>query len=491
MKMTRVRKRFGRQLAVEGLESRILLAGNVQASRQGNNLVIRGDGAANEVAIFSTGTNSYLVAGVDTTVNGDPDREFTGISGNIDVDLRGGDDTLVIADDATGLIDLAGLPATDNPIDVDALGPTTPTSIGGGIIVRMNSGSDVVGLSVNADFLTASLGSGNDRLGVLNSDISGNAIIRGEDGADEVAVVDSEVSGLLLVEGGRGTDGVLVQAFDGGRVTLNGGRDSDDMGIFDFSLRGALILIGDHGNDDLEAEFGEASFVHFIGGEGNDELDGDALDVSGDVILTGGNGVDQLEVEMTDDFFDEGFFGTEIGGSLIVNAGNGSDDINVGLPQNAEETATVEVRRNVVINAGTGNDEVFLGGSLDGGIGILQVPDPTLEVGGNLTILGCSGNDLIGLLNLFVDGFILVNAGTGDDEVGIGLVETLDHLLALLCSGDDLLAVFGLFSPRTDLDGGAGREDSLLIDSRSGRRIRGFENIDDDGETPETPGDET
>jgi Ca2+-binding RTX toxin-like protein len=468
------------------------LAGNVQASRQGNNLVIRGDSAGNEIAIVSTGPNSYLVAGVDTTVNGDPDREFTGISGNIDVDLRAGDDTLVVADDPTGLIDLAGLPATDNPIDVDSLGPTTPTSIGGGLIIRMNSGSDVVGLSVIADFLTAFLGSGNDRLGVLNSEITGNAIIRGEDGNDEVAVVDSAIDGLLLIEGGRGADGVLVQAFDGGRVTLNGGNDSDDMGIFDFALSGALVLIGGGGNDDLEAEFGEASFVHFIGGAGNDELDADALVVDGDMILDGGSGNDQLEVEMTDDFFDEGFFGAEIGGSLIMLGGSGNDEISAGLPDNAEETATVEVRRNVVINAGAGNDSVFLGGILapqtPQSIGIQQVTDATLEVGGNVTILGCSGNDFIGLVNVFIDGYLLINAGVGHDDGFISFVEVLDHLLALLCGGNDFLDISDVFSPDITLDGGAGN-DTLVIDNRSGRRIRGFENINEEGEGGETPGD--
>src|SRR5262249_14916053 len=85
---------FGRRtLHVEQLEGRAMLAGNVTASVSGGNLIIRGDNVDNGVVISQTDPGTYLVTGIDTaggptTINGNTDATFTGVTGSFDIDLK-------------------------------------------------------------------------------------------------------------------------------------------------------------------------------------------------------------------------------------------------------------------------------------------------------------------------------------------------------------------------------------------------------------------
>jgi hypothetical protein len=82
------RRRFGRrQLWLESLEQRSLLAGNVFAQVDaGGNLTLRGDNQANSIEAAQVGANSYTITGVDTTVNGGTDVvNFAGITGSVNI----------------------------------------------------------------------------------------------------------------------------------------------------------------------------------------------------------------------------------------------------------------------------------------------------------------------------------------------------------------------------------------------------------------------
>lgn len=125
-----------RKLRLEQLETRRMSAGNVSVTQQGNTLLVRGDNLANEIGIFSEGGDEFTVVGVDTSVNGDDERTFSGIR-NFNIDLRGGDDFLSIADDATGLADVPDAVDGGFPIDLSDIGETTPTEIDGFILIRM------------------------------------------------------------------------------------------------------------------------------------------------------------------------------------------------------------------------------------------------------------------------------------------------------------------------------------------------------------------
>ena len=100
-----------RILAVESLERRAMLAGNVTASVVGGNLIIRGDDAGNGVLVQQeAGTGNYSVTGFDfagstTKINGTADgtAHLHGVTGNIDIDLKKGNDALGVGNDAQAL----------------------------------------------------------------------------------------------------------------------------------------------------------------------------------------------------------------------------------------------------------------------------------------------------------------------------------------------------------------------------------------------------
>ena len=95
-----------RRLAVESLEDRRLLAGNVLATLRAGDLVLRGDAADNQIQVARLTTGVYRVQGLaGTTVNGQ--ATFDAGTGVRDVDVRmqqGGSDQFTIQ----GAFNLAG-----------------------------------------------------------------------------------------------------------------------------------------------------------------------------------------------------------------------------------------------------------------------------------------------------------------------------------------------------------------------------------------------
>jgi hypothetical protein len=79
---------------VDSLESRLLLAGNVTANFQGDDLIIRGDAQDNAVMITSTSSGRLRITGIDQTrVNGKSAATMSPLSGNVIVRMRqGGED---------------------------------------------------------------------------------------------------------------------------------------------------------------------------------------------------------------------------------------------------------------------------------------------------------------------------------------------------------------------------------------------------------------
>jgi hypothetical protein len=460
------RNRGVRGLRLEHLETRCLLAGNVAVSRTGDTLFVRGDNLANEIGIFSAGGDDYTVVGVDTTINGSDDPEgptFFNIR-NFNIDLRGGNDTLGIADDPTGLADIESALAAGFPITLGDIGPTEPTALDGFILIRTGAGADTVGLAVDTgSFVDIATGAGNDQVGVLASDIGAHLFIRGEDGSDGVAVIDSFVETTFLMEGGRGSDGLFVQTFDADSMTVNGGRDSDTIGLFDIAVTGSIVVLGDHGNDSIQLEFAEANFVHLLGGDGNDFIDADGVESFGALIITAGSGNDDVEVEPNDEYVEEGVDVTTVGGALVIDGGSGNDSL---------EAELVEARSITIIGAG-GNDDLNADGVL--------VEDHVIMLGGagsNFIDVGLSDDDEFDPgIGSVIGTFLQVIGGGGADEVEISDVEVNDFVLVLLLGGRDELAYFAVAAGGDEtLDGGPGF-DTLFIDFRNGRRIRNFEDI--------------
>jgi hypothetical protein len=487
--------RKARRLTLECLECRALLAGNVSASQSGSTLFIRGDNAGNEIGITEVGDDTYLVAGVGTTVNGAAERTFSGIR-NINVDLRGGNDILGVADDFTGLDVAIGVIAEDEPADLTGIETTDLTGLDGTLIIQMGTGNDLVGLTVDVGgSVIVNTSSGADRVDVASSEVNGDLIINTQDGADSVTVLDSFVNASIVVNTGRHVDGVLVQQSDAGGIVVNGGRERDQVGVFDVLSENHIIVIGDTGNDDLEVEFTESRYLQINGGSGNDEIDADGNDVFGTLHAIGGSGNDFIEVEPNDDFVD--LAGTpviDVGdaiafveGALIIDGGAGNDDLEAELAEANSITIIggagndfldadgVLTENHVVIIGGAGNDSANVGLSDDADF----TPGVPSEIGSFLHVILGAGNDDAAIFEISVDGHILVDAGSGNDEVVFELVEATDWILALMGSGNtDVLAYSDVTAGGDEtLDGGPGGDDTLIIDSTTGRRIRNFENV--------------
>src|SRR6478609_5229089 len=99
MTMERVVQRK-RQLGVERLESRIVLAGNVSATVRGGNLQLTGDTLGNEIAIEQSALKSFTISSRDgiTTINGQAGPlTFNGVKKNLSISLGRGDDVVELA----------------------------------------------------------------------------------------------------------------------------------------------------------------------------------------------------------------------------------------------------------------------------------------------------------------------------------------------------------------------------------------------------------
>jgi len=179
-------KQLRRQCAVESLENRALLAGNVTAIVDDGSLVVRGDVAGNGVAIHQTDIGRYVVTGFDlggaTTVNGSSSPQiFNGVTADIVVDLQGGDDVLVMSNNAATRQSLADEASGGTAGTIAASPEPLTTNVSPGqvgvprnLLIQTGDGNDGVGLNVKA--LNASGGSarvdtgaGMDRVSVKNS----------------------------------------------------------------------------------------------------------------------------------------------------------------------------------------------------------------------------------------------------------------------------------------------------------------------------------
>lgn len=229
---------------VESLESRLLLAGNINAVvTVGGDLRVNGDSASNDVVIHATGTAGelYLEGRNGTTVNGQSSITLNGISDDIRVRLRGGDDQILL----TGALDDGSTASAINFVDdviVNSGGGDDIVYIdgvvdAGHISVVTGAGDDAVGFFLTeSESLYTATGGGNDVVGFTGANVverwtrvvtgggNDNVIVAG----DSSGFLSSRFGGVFTVGLGGGSD---MLAFDGGRFEggsiVNGGPGFD------------------------------------------------------------------------------------------------------------------------------------------------------------------------------------------------------------------------------------------------------------------------
>jgi hypothetical protein len=332
------------RLALEILEGRVLLAGDVAVFLNGGgNLILRGDNQANCVQVEQfggPGTPFTILgcndaAGMPTGINGVANGEVTfSVSGGGDmrISLRGGDDRLDFARAAAAIV------ATPGDLEIATGAGDDHVGFGGDTHVKI--GGD----------LKIQTGKGKEFIIIANTEVAGDLAIKAGGCKDSVRIIDFasiyvNIGGDLKIQTGKGKGSITIahtEVADDVAIKAGGGEDS--VRIIDFSSVG----------DNLEIT---------TGGSGADRVDLFSVRVGGGTKITTGAGADRVSIH--DSLF---------AGTLRVKTGSENDYVQI---------CASTFRRAVAVTMGSGNDDHMCvsGGSVfedtdvvfDGGSGTADV----------------------------------------------------------------------------------------------------------------------
>lgn len=439
-----------RTLRVETLERRAMLAGNVDVFVSGGTLFIRGDNSDNAVLVSQVGDHEYAVTGFDfadgnlngyqsgpTKIKGDPNGTVTfgGVTKDIVIDLKKGNDGLAVGNDVNQLAALAE----------ECLG------IGFGLGSGSGSGS--------GDGSGSGSGSGNGSVApaiVSQGDrfvAPRNLIINTGDGNDNV-VVNADAVRSITVDTGKGNDGVAV-----GNLPLDSEPDDeisteqvegDDLNIGDdlIILTGAgndiacakFVTVNDYlniqvgdGNNDVTAEEFDAGHVLVTAGKGNDTVLLSTFDTDREIVVNTAGGNDTVAIE---DFSAGQGFGphgkSTKAGYVTVVTGNGNDNVFLGFFE----------ADGVTVDTGSGNDGTSRSTEELSRVASLQAPmfGPVSVVEASithqLTLVTGSGNDVAEVEGVTAHD-IVVDLGAGNDDGELYNLNVAGNMTVVGGAGND------------------------------------------------------
>ncbi|QDU25145.1 hypothetical protein ETAA8_02070 [Anatilimnocola aggregata] len=467
------RSNFRSLLAVEALEQRAMMAGNVTATVAKGVLVIRGDDAANEIIVGKGPTaNSFTITpAAGTTINSlTPALTLTGIT-KLDIRLNGGNDRLGIGNDVEfvadmlaavdsygeeeepegGLFDWLAGDEEESSFDIEDPDFSSddlinlPTRMTGRTYIELGDGDDTLVMTMRTvDTIQIEGGKGNDFILsvltnathlVINTDPRKGAGM----GDDIAAVVLNTVRGDLAITTGAEDDGVVVLGTTVGNLGVGTGgvisgeiTDNDFVMFADVSATDNIGILTEAGDDGV--------LVQFITGD--------------NLRINTGSGDDQVEIT---------------GAALValaIDTAAGEDS--VSLNSGEDGLASFVVRRNLQLYTGADDDEV----EIDGGL-------LNLLVGGVLDIRTGQGDDLLTLYRV-VARTASFDGDTGSDEFDIDSLDVANNLTIGMGAGNDILAVRNLSARNAVISGGTGNDvlhDLGLHDIAFTPKL--FETIDD------------
>jgi len=293
-----------RKLSLEQVESRQLMAGNILAYVNGagdlnilESTATIGQGQA--VQVWQTASGKIRVQGLSSQdggvsqVNNLAYQDFT-TNGNVNINLAGGRDTVLVGRNATTLNNLYINTASPTGVnDNDAI-YLENLNTRGNAIVTSGAGSDFiqslgthVGDTTGIDVFSIRSGSGADYINVVNgygrfTEVNGPMDV---DTYDSLSEVDSD---KLYMSGIRAR--ANVQAFMG--------SGDDQLDGIDLYAGDDVLFAMDGGNDRMHIDSVRAyDDVWFMLGDGNDSLDL-AYVVGDEVTYDGGAGYDNLSTQV-------------------------------------------------------------------------------------------------------------------------------------------------------------------------------------------------
>jgi len=316
-----------RRLSLESLESRTLMAGNINVSVVNGSLFIEGDNLSNAVTIQQRAPGVFRIVtfrtdGEPTLINGssDNDQLFFGATLDVNVTMAGGNDQVrLFGVTSPALIgrnlNVNGGTGVDNLNAAVRVGQ----SQGGYLIVRNTY------MNLNDSSVPRNLVASGDSLDLGNVVVGGDVTITGRPiddsirmsglqaaslsvdtggGRDQVKVVGgSRIAGDVRIVTGDGEDHVQIGSLSAANLTINLGPfapSTPSAGIGHVSIFGEshiqheVRITGSEGPDDMTIDglhAGDAFFVWLS--SGNDRLT-ISNSVSPKATLRGGTGFDKL-----------------------------------------------------------------------------------------------------------------------------------------------------------------------------------------------------
>jgi hypothetical protein len=425
MRSKRIRRRFfsSPRWAIERIEDRTLLTGNVIAHVVAGNLVVVGDNKANEIGLQSTSGGKLELVSLDgtTTINGSSSPFTTSaVTGGVSIALGSGNDVVDVGDTSLatslphGLLIILGNGADQVQIE--------NTSIGGSIVILGGNGGDTIAIGSPSTSADVSVGA--------------DVAIVGGNGADTIAVFDADITDDLAIIDGNGNDHVQV-GFDEGLgiigqdedatghvnvghdLSITVGSGLDHVAVADVNVTNNLIVVTGNGSDEVllgaahTPDTDQSPFTSLVYGQ---------VTVGGSLTVLLADPPSLFGPSFSNSF--DNFCGTNVNLSSIITfaEGQGSESTAAWCcgfggwcggrtdPSVASETNTlllvdVTVNGNTTITASGGNNQI---GVLDG---------PTF--GGAFTIVTGSGNDSIVLASNGFLGKVLISSGGGTDTIGL------------------------------------------------------------------------
>ncbi|MGI9517150.1 MAG: FKBP-type peptidyl-prolyl cis-trans isomerase [Pirellulaceae bacterium] len=232
MARSRIRQHCDKSLNFQQLEPRQMLAGDVTVVVDMGQLIITGDGEANQIEVTGTRRGSATVTGLNgTTINGSdsPFRALTPGLRGAEIDLGGGDDEATIrgARLMQGMTVDGG--AGNDGIFVDN------SSLRGNLQIDAGEGNNVV--EIDRVFVVGNSeirsGGGNDFVSILAHAVIGSLTIDTGAGSDVLAVDNVGVLGSANVDMGADNDQVLIagRTYAGGGSSIMLGSGEDFLGV--------------------------------------------------------------------------------------------------------------------------------------------------------------------------------------------------------------------------------------------------------------------
>jgi hypothetical protein len=357
----------------EGLEERLLLAGNLTSALAAGVLVLNGDALDNQVQLTVASNGQLTATGLSgTTINGVASVNF-GVVNTLTVDGGVGNDSISLQASAASI--------TNNVILNGGLGDDTISvtgRFGVNLTIDGGDGNDKVtvsGSTVARDVLIQT-GLGNDSVNISATSVSRDLSVTDTGGNNSFSITSTSVRNDTLMVLGAGNDTVLINGLTDG---VRAGATAQGLISIDFGA-GKNVLSMSHVKA-LGTALGDG--ILLTGGIGNDVFGIVDTQSAGGVVINTGDGANRVEL------------------ARVQITGIGDLDITTGFGADSLKVDRVNVAGLGLIDTGAGND-------------ILQITNSRFT--GMSALLGV-GDDAAYLSNNFYAFFGIFDGGAGLDAL--------------------------------------------------------------------------